>query len=381
MSGRLNAAVFAVEDRSVQVHWHHLDPGHHLVAVGGRSVAFDHAGGPGAVVIDGLEPSRRYPVSVDGQPAGRCVTLASLAGPELTRVATISDLHLGEVAFGRLPRIRSSRTTESYTVTCARAALAEMVEWGAQLVVLKGDVSHTSHRWQFELLAELLAEVSVPFLVMPGNHDGGNHIHDHAASVLASQGVELTTGLAVRDEPGLRVITADTVVPGHGHGGIDRHLDDLRRQLAEAPGAALLLMHHQFQRTRFPTYWPMGILGDEAHRALDAMAEANPHTLVSSGHTHRHRRHVHGPLVMTEVGSPIHYPGTWAGYVVHQSGIRQVVRRVAAPAAIAWTERTREMLCGLWGRWSMGSLQDRCFTHSWSEAAMTPELTRTQVHS
>ena len=45
----------------------------------------------------------------------------------------------------------------------------------------------------------------------------------------------------------------------------------------------------------------------------------------------------------------MHFPGTWAGYAVHEGGIRQVVRRVAAPDAIAWTDRTRHGLGGMWG--------------------------------
>ncbi len=68
---------------------------------------------------------------------------------------------------------------------------------------------------------------------------------------------------------------------------------------------------------------------------------------------------------MTQVGSTHDYPGTWAGYVAHDGGLRQVVRRIVAPDAIAWTERTRHVLFGLWGRWSPGRLQDRCFTLRW----------------
>jgi hypothetical protein len=70
-------------------------------------------------------------------------------------------------------------------------------------------------------------------------------------------------------------------------------------------------------------------------------------------------------MVITEVGSPQHYPGTWAGYVVHEGGIRQVVRRVAAPDAIAWTEQTRRSVLGVWARWSPGRIQDRCFSIAW----------------
>jgi len=51
---------------------------------------------------------------------------------------------------------------------------------------------------------------------------------------------------------------------------------------------------------------------------------------------------------------------------VHEGGIRQVVRRVAAPEAMAWTERTRRVLGGLWGWWASGRLADRCFTLGWA---------------
>jgi hypothetical protein len=93
--------------------------------------------------------------------------------------------------------------------------------------------------------------------------------------------------------------------------------------------------------------------------------------VITSGHTHRHRARRRGPLLLTEVGSPKDYPGTWAGYVVHEGGIRQVVRRVAAPDAIRWTEATKRALFGIWGRWSPGRLEDRCLTHVW------PTLTET----
>jgi hypothetical protein len=69
--------------------------------------------------------------------------------------------------------------------------------------------------------------------------------------------------------------------------------------------------------------------------------------------------------VVAEVGSPQDFPGTWTGYVVHEGGIRQVVRRVAAPEAMAWTESTKGCFAGLWGRWSPGTLPQRCFTHPW----------------
>jgi hypothetical protein len=87
--------------------------------------------------------------------------------------------------------------------------------------------------------------------------------------------------------------------------------------------------------------------------------------LITSGHTHRHRRHDLGGIVATEVGSTKDYPGTWAGYAVHEGGIRQVVRRIESPDCVAWLERTRAAALGRWGRWSPGELADRSFSYAW----------------
>ena len=72
-----------------------------------------------------------------------------------------------------------------------------------------------------------------------------------------------------------------------------------------------------------------------------------------------------GHVVVTETGSPKDHPGTWTGYVVHEGGIRQVVRRVARPDVIRWTERSRRAAGGAWGVWSPGRLTDRCWDLPW----------------
>ncbi len=84
-------------------------------------------------------------------------------------------------------------------------------------------------------------------------------------------------------------------------------------------------------------------------RLVDELAAANPATLIVAGHTHRNRRYPVRGLTVSEVGSTKDYPGVWAGYSIYEGGIRQVVYRVAEPAAIAWTELTRRALGGIWG--------------------------------
>ena len=59
------------------------------------------------------------------------------------------------------------------------------------------------------------------------------------------------------------------------------------------------------------------------------------------------------------------YPGAWAEYRVHEGGYTQLVRRIATPAAMAWTEQTRSMFAGLYRDYALGRLTDRSFTYSW----------------
>ena len=137
--------------------------------------------------------------------------------------------------------------------------------------------------------------------------------------------------------------------------------------MRDAAGPAFVALHHQLMTTPVPTYIPVGIDRDQSRAFLDRLVAANPALFVTSGHTHRHRRRRHGSAVVTEVGSPKDYPGTWAGYVVHEGGIRQVVRphRPTPTSPPLAATAARPPPCGLWGRWSPGTLDDRCFPHTW----------------
>jgi 3',5'-cyclic-AMP phosphodiesterase len=279
----------------------------------------------------------------------------------------VSDCHLGGEGFGQLPRFHHP-TGSAIHATCLAAALDEAVAWGADLVVVKGDLTQEGTAAEWEEAAALLAPVvaaGVPVEVIPGNHDrrGDDAV---AAEVLATAGARYTVGgVACRDLPGLRVLAADVTVPGQHGGAAAPVRDELVGLAAEAPAGVLVAIHQQPQRWARTTHWPPGLPGADATALLDGLADAHPATLVTSGHTHRHRRRHHGPLVITEVGSTKDHPGTWAGYVAHDAGIRQVVRRIAAPEALRWTDRTRRSYLGMWGPWSAWTLSARCFTHRW----------------
>jgi predicted phosphodiesterase len=397
--GRPLLSVFAVEDTAVQVTWRALPAPEVVLEIGGQAVPVaatpatylrvrgrrprplvdqDVYGGPGAVSFEQLNPGTSYEVTISGlglprRLVGRITTLAPPPGRLLSRFATVNDLHIGERRFGALAPIEDvyplPKGWETYTLRCARAALDEALAWGAEAVIVKGDITRGAEPVEFQEAAELLNSLPVPVEVTLGNHE----FHDQGTDpwlALAEHGIRVNREPWCRDLPGIRVILGHTWRRHNRAGRMEpRQRHQLAQLAAAAPAAAFVALHHQPQRWRLPNQYPPGIPGPAASALLDALAAANPATMVASGHTHRHRRHQHGPLVAVEVGSTKDYPGTWTGYAVHEGGIRQVVRRVAAPEALSWTEATYWALNGLWGTWSPGQLDDRCFSHPWPASA------------
>jgi hypothetical protein len=387
--------VAAVEPTAVQLVWSRLDEGPHVLDVGGRQLCWDHPGGPGSIVVDELEPSTELRVTLRSERQevlASCSTTTSAAPPgaRLCRIATISDLHLGrdthharhleattppsspqgptphEPDAARDPADRSPLASldEDRASRCARAAITEAIDWGAQLIVVKGDVCEETVAHTWDLAAALLTGLPVPVVVLPGNHDTGRLRHFEPEHGAAARGLEVLRGVGHVDMPGLRVVAVDSTRPGTSWGSVDRHADEVA-ELVRSSGPALVATHHQPQRFTLPLYWPPGIPGPDARRFARAVRAANPSVLATSGHTHRNvRRRVAG-MDWTEVASTSHYPGVWAGYTVHEGGLHQTVRRIADPATLEWSERTRRMLRGVWALWSAGSLEDRCFTKVW----------------
>ncbi len=368
------AEVFAVDAHGAQIVWRPRRGRRVEVHVDGVVVAGGDAGVPTAVEVGGLEADTPFRVDlvVDGTPTTTLTarTAAPLAGEPVARVATISDLHLGETGFGLVRPLRERRPPggRPHPLRCALAAVEEARAWGADLLVVKGDITHDGRPDEWALFDEVLDAVDIPVIAIPGNHDtvGGRHSVD-ATEALQARGLFPSPVHGV-DLPGVRVVAIDTTVPGHGYGGIGHRLE-AALEAVDVPVPALVFTHHHVQTTPVAWFWPLGIDRRDGGPVLDALAEANPHLLVSCGHTHRNRARHHGAILVTEVGSTKDHPGVWAGYEVHPDGIRQTVRRVARPDCLQWTERTRRAVGGIWGRWSPGTLGDRCITHRWHEVS------------
>jgi predicted phosphodiesterase len=339
-----------------------------VIEAGDSSVAITTGTGPGSVVLDGLPATTTLDLVLrtDGRATkvGKITTLAPPPGRELARFATVNDMHIGERAFGLLPRVSEPSAVERYPVRCLRAALDEATAWGAQAVLAKGDLTWSGRQFQWESVAELLAGAGVPVHAVLGNHDVGRRAVD-GREILRRAGITMNDDPWAVDLPGLRVVMVQTPIGLKSPGRIRPHQDAVLDLLSGSELPGFVAMHHYPQRFKHPTIYPRGIPGPEARSFLAAVAEVKPATFLSCGHSHRHRTHRRGPLVVTEIGSTKDHPGTWAGYVVHEGGIRQVVRRIAEPTVIAWTERAAQTVAGVWGWWSPGTLKQRCFSHTW----------------
>jgi 3',5'-cyclic-AMP phosphodiesterase len=366
-------AVSAVEDTAVQVMWGLAPPGVVTVTAAGRRVTSDHPGGPGGVVLDGLAPNAEVEVEVRigrRRARRRTRTLTRPRGELLSRVVTLSDLHIGHARHGLL-KTMADRTglRPAASIRCGRAALAEASGWSPDLLVLKGDL--TQHGWRAEWaeITELVAgrPADLPVLAMPGNHDVAlrrdiDHVDGLSLAGLPSDPVQHV------DLPGVRVVAVDSTVEGRNHGTVaatGEAVSDLAADAARDGRAVLVFLHHPLEVTPLPVKYPTGVPHRAATRFAAALGRANPRSLISGGHTHRNRVHRRGPVVHTEVASTRDWPGVWAGYAVHEDGLRQVVRRIEDPAALGWIEYSRWAVGGVWRWYAPGRLEDRCFTVDW----------------
>jgi 3',5'-cyclic-AMP phosphodiesterase len=391
--------VFAVEDTAVQLHWSSLPARRMTLEIGpetfdvegsapawyrtqGRRKLRDAAGGPGAVQVAGLEPDTAYDVvaSGEGVPKRRVAVARTLPPPPgrlLARFATISDCHIGERRLGLTrtlhdPRPRP-RGLAPYAVRCAVAAIGEAEAWGAETLVVKGDLTREAEPEEAETIADILEDTPLSVQVTLGNHDVRGPAD--VAAVVSSRGIPASSEARAVDLPGLRLVLGHSPVRGLHGGRLERtHLRELAELAGSAPGPVALVVHHPPQRRRLPTHYPPSLSWADTSVLIDSLSAATSEAVVLSGHSHRNRRYRVGNLTVAEVGSTKDYPGQWAGYAVYEGGIRQVVMRTAAADVIAWTEMTGLALGGLWAWWSRGSLADRCWTLEWPDRVVTPQV-------
>jgi 3',5'-cyclic AMP phosphodiesterase CpdA len=193
-------------------------------------------------------------------------------------VAQITDLHIkpsGELAYG---------------VVDTAAALARCVahlnalEPRPAMVVCSGDLVDGGLPAEYDHLQHLLGALSLPLLVIPGNHD------DRAAlrRAFPDQPYAATKAANVSASVGdIDLVLLDSSVAGKSHGLLDAEtLDWLDASLSAAAGRpALLFLHHPPFRTGI-THMDRQNL-QNAHELAAIVARHARVRLVAAGHVHR----------------------------------------------------------------------------------------------
>ncbi len=369
--GPRRLGVFGVGTDWIQLTWSRLGPGPIHVRCGDHGADLDTDGGPGSHLIHGLASDTTHHLELTGEGiVGRSLTLTAETlpappGEELFRLATVSDAHLGSNATGYFRTMAEIPTPAvPHAVRCLRAAQREAVHWGAQHLVVKGDLVDESNEDKWALAADVLGELAIPVDLIPGNHEAKTRGKIEPSVGAAQVGLHLVDGVRTVDYEGIRLVLADTSRPGKEVGDL-RHGSAIVERAAETDLPVLVTIHHQLMRFPVPTYVPVGVPQWSSRRFLRDLGTANHRALVTSGHTHRHRRYDLGPVTVTEVGSTKDFPGTWAGYQIFEGGIVQTVRRTGEPSVIRWTDHTRRAAGGIWSLWAPGPLRSRCFTRVW----------------
>jgi 3',5'-cyclic AMP phosphodiesterase CpdA len=192
-----------------------------------------------------------------------------------TLLAQLSDLHLGAewAGFDPAPRLRR--------VVDAVLALPNRVD----AVIVTGDVAGDGKPGEYALARELLAPLSVPVHVLPGNHDDRAELR--RAFGLSGEGADPISYTAQVGP--LRLVAFDSTVPGQDFAEFPAEgLRWLDRALAEEPGRpTLLAMHHSPLATAIEE-WDGVNMPAPARAALGEVLAAHPQVrAVVGGHLHR----------------------------------------------------------------------------------------------
>jgi predicted phosphodiesterase len=321
--------------------------------------------------VTGLEPGTEYPLSVDGADHDAWLpasvrTLVQPPGALVATVATVNDVHFGEVYCGLTgdpatdavgPILTALPGEPPYPDVMGEAAVAEITDLDPDAVVIKGDLTDRGTRQQYDAFLRTYGALGDRLHWVRGNHDA---IEDPELGVQdAPYAVEL---------PGVTLAVLDTTVPGLVGGALSAAQVEWLDALAlSATVPVLVFGHHPVwnldtKRVVDPDYV---IARDDTVRLLDVMKQREHIVGYFAGHTHTNRvrrfeRARNVPCVEVACGKD--YPGVWAEYRVYEGGYTQIVRRIAAPDAMAWSERCRTMIQGIYRDLVLGQIGDRCFS-------------------
>ncbi|KQP43161.1 phosphodiesterase [Pseudorhodoferax sp. Leaf274] len=194
-------------------------------------------------------------------------------------IAQISDTHVrprGQLYHG---------VADSNRMLAQAIAHLHGLDRRPDLVLLTGDVVDKGHPDEYAMARALLAELAMPCLVIPGNHD-----HREAFRTAFADHPWLPASGPLHycvDTHPVRIVALDSTVPGAHHGAIDEAgLDWLRATLAaDAAKPTIVLLHHPPFASGIPYMDAYRLLAPE--RLAQVIGGFRNIEAVLCGHVHR----------------------------------------------------------------------------------------------
>ena len=195
-------------------------------------------------------------------------------------VCQVSDMHLmagRNLAYGVVD-------TAAYLGRCI--AHIQTLPQRPDVVVMTGDLVDGGKPEQYALLREIIAPLSMPVYLIPGNHDDREALRaafpDHAYLNQFPPFIQYAV-----EEHELRIVAIDTVIPGQDGGELcAQRLEWLALTLATAPQRpTLLLMHHPPFATGIGFMDEIGLANPEA--LAQVVGKHAQIERILCGHLHR----------------------------------------------------------------------------------------------
>ncbi|UCI08850.1 phosphodiesterase [Mesorhizobium sp. B1-1-8] len=193
------------------------------------------------------------------------------------KIIQVTDVHLGrrgELRYGADLHERLDRCIDHINARHGDAALC----------VFTGDLTESGDAQSYADLKSALGRLSVPYRLLPGNHD-------RRANLIAAFPENPADGngfvQSVFDTPEGRLVFLDSLAEGRVTGELsDDRLVWLDTQLGEAAGKAVyLFLHHPPVELGLSLLDPLGL--EQPHRLLDLLTHHGNVRCIFFGHVHR----------------------------------------------------------------------------------------------
>lgn len=211
----------------------------------------------------------------------------------MAMVLQLSDTHL----------VENEPSTDDTTSPDAgvRRTVAALGDRRPDLVLLTGDLTDDGSVAGCRRLGRLLEDLGAPILATPGNHD------------LAASVAEVFGPVGSAEVGGWRIITVDTVIPGHDDGAVDVEVLRTRLDAVDARPTLIALHHPPVSPSTLEMFHLAGAT------ELIEMCAARPHVRsIVSGHLHEAFQRSAAAIAL--VGCP----STWYA-IVHEGDTYRLV--------------------------------------------------------